>query len=46
MAPTAPGADNSNCVKEETATNRERDGVKGVNIDKEADNEVGKKVIL
>jgi len=28
------------------ATNRERDGVEGVNIDKEADNKVGKGVIL
>jgi len=28
------------------ATNRERNGVKGVNIDKEADNKVGKGVIL
>jgi len=45
-APTALGADDSNCVKEETATNRERDGVEGVNIDKEADNKAGKGVIL
>jgi hypothetical protein len=28
------------------ATNREYNGVKGVNIDKEADNKVGKGVIL
>ena len=34
IVPTTLGVDDSNYIKEETATNRERNRVKGVNIDK------------
>lgn len=46
MVLTALNTDNSNYIKEETATNKKYNKIKSININKEADNKVNKRVIL